>query len=110
MKIRAATAQAVLPISMAETRAAGAGIINQKSDKAITIDHYSGNTTVNFGTLTQNGNGVTISAAAANSGITMSGDRGGLSETEAMGRLAGKLTYTAYVNGGTKPERHGETE
>lgn len=79
--------------------AAGAGIINQKSDKAITIDHYSGNTTVNFGTLTQNGNGVTISAAAANSGITMSGDRGGLSETEAMGRLAGKLTYTAYVNG-----------
>ena len=79
--------------------AAGAGIINQKSDKAITIDHYSGNTTVNFGMLTQNGNGVTISAAAANSGITMSGDRGGLSETEAMGRLAGKLTYTAYVNG-----------
>lgn len=79
--------------------AAGAGIINQKSDKAITIDHYSGNTTVNFGTLTQNGDGVTISAAAANSGITMSGDRGGLSETEAMGRLAGKLTYTAYTNG-----------
>lgn len=70
-----------------------------KSDKAITIDHYSGNTTVNFGTLTQNGNGVTISAAAANSAITMSGDRGGLSETEAMGRLAGKLTYTAYTNG-----------
>ena len=79
--------------------AAGAGIINQKSDKAITIDHYSGNTTVNFGTLTQNGDGVTISAAAANSGITMSGDRSGLGETEAMERLAGKLTYTAYTSG-----------
>lgn len=79
--------------------AAGAGIINQKSDKAITIDHYSGNTTVNFGTLTQNGNGVTISAAAANSAITMSGDRSGLGETEAMERLAGKLTYTAYTSG-----------
>lgn len=63
------------------------------------IDHYSGNTTVNFGTLTQNGNGVTISAAAANSGITMSGDRSGLGETEAMERLAGKLTYTAYTSG-----------
>lgn len=79
--------------------AAGAGIINQKSDKAITIDHYSGNTTVNFGTLTQNGNGVTISAAADNSAITMSGDRSGLGETEAMERLAGKLTYTAYTSG-----------
>lgn len=79
--------------------AAAAGIINQKSDKAITIDHYSGNTTVNFGTLTQNGNGVTISAASANSGITMSGDRSGLGETEAMERLAGKLTYTAYTSG-----------
>lgn len=79
--------------------AAAAGIINQKSDKAITIDHYSGNTTVNFGTLTHNGDGVTISAAAANSAITMSGDRSGLGETEAMERLAGKLTYTAYVNG-----------
>lgn len=79
--------------------AAGAGIINQKSDKAITIDHYSGNTTVNFGTLTQNGNGVTISAASANSAITMSGDRSGLGETEAMERLAGKLTYTAYTSG-----------
>lgn len=79
--------------------AAAAGIINQKSDKAITIDHYSGNTTVNFGTLTHNGDGVTISAAAANSAITMSGDRSGLGETEAMERLAGKLTYTAYTSG-----------
>lgn len=79
--------------------AAAAGIINQKSDKAITIDHYSGNTTVNFGTLTHNGDGVTISAAADNSAITMSGDRSGLGETEAMERLAGKLTYTAYTSG-----------
>ena len=79
--------------------AAAAGIINQKSDKAITIDHYSRNTTVNFGTLTHNGDGVTISAAADNSAITMSGDRSGLGETEAMERLAGKLTYTAYTSG-----------
>lgn len=42
---------------------------------------------------------MTISAAAANSAITMSGDRSGLGETEAMERLAGKLTYTAYTSG-----------
>lgn len=79
--------------------AATAGIINQKSDKAITIDHYSGNTIVNYGTMTKNGAGVTIGAATAKSAMTISGDRVGLSESEAMNALAKKLTYTGYTQG-----------
>lgn len=78
---------------------ASAGIIDQKSDKAITIDKYSGYTTVNYATLTNTGDGVTISAAASDSAITVSGDRGSLGETEALETLAGKLTYTAYAEG-----------
>lgn len=79
--------------------AANAGIINQKSDKAITIDNYSGNTTVNYGTMTKKGAGVTISAAAADSAMTVSGDRVGLTDREAMEALANKLTYTGYTEG-----------
>lgn len=81
------------------TTAAQAGIINQKSDKAITIDNYSGNTIVNYGTMTKNGAGVTISAASAKSAMTISGDRVGLSENEALKTLAQKLTYTGYTKG-----------
>ena len=81
------------------TTAAQAGIINQKSDKIITIDNYSGNTTVNYGTMTKNGAGVTISAASAKSAMTISGDRVGLSENEALKTLAQKLTYTGYTKG-----------
>lgn len=62
--------------------AANAGIINQKSDQAITIDNYSGHATVNYGTMTKNGAGVTISAAAPQSAMTVSGDRVGLSDRE----------------------------
>lgn len=79
--------------------AANAGIINQKSDQAITIDNYSGHATVNYGTMTKNGAGVTISAAAPQSAMTVSGDRAGLSDREAMETLAKKLTYTGYAEG-----------
>lgn len=79
--------------------AANAGIINQKSDKVITIDNYSGHATVNYGTMTKNGAGVTISAAAPQSAMTVSGDRAGLSDREAMETLAKKLTYTGYAEG-----------
>lgn len=79
--------------------AANAGIINQKSDQAITIDNYSGHATVNYGTMTKNGAGVTISAAAPQSAVTVSGDRAGLSDREAMETLAKKLTYTGYAEG-----------
>lgn len=79
--------------------AANAGIINQKSDQAITIDNYSGHATVNYGTMTKNGAGVTISAAAPQSALTVSGDRAGLSDREAMETLAKKLTYTGYAEG-----------
>ena len=79
--------------------AANAGIINQKSDQAITIDNYSGHATVNYGTMTKNGAGVTISAAAPQSAMTVSGDRVGLSDREAMETLAKKLTYTGYAEG-----------
>lgn len=79
--------------------AANAGIINQKSDQAITIDNYSGHATVNYGTMTKNGAGVTISAAAPPSALTVSGDRAGLSDREAMETLAKKLTYTGYAEG-----------
>lgn len=79
--------------------AANAGIINQKSDQAITIDNYSGHATVNYGTMTKNGAGVTISAAAPQSVMTVSGDRAGLSDREAMETLAKKLTYTGYAEG-----------
>lgn len=79
--------------------AANAGIINQKSDQAITIDNYSGHATVNYGTMTKNGAGVTISAAAPQSSLTVSGDRAGLSDREAMETLAKKLTYTGYAEG-----------
>lgn len=79
--------------------AANAGIINQKSDQAITIDNYSGHATVNYGTMTKNGTGVTISAAAPQSSMTVSGDRAGLSDREAMETLAKKLTYTGYAEG-----------
>lgn len=78
---------------------ANAGIINQKSDQAITIDNYSGHATVNYGTMTKNGAGVTISAAAPQSAMTVSGDRAGLSDREAMETLAKKLTYTGYAEG-----------
>ena len=78
---------------------ANAGIINQKSDQAITIDNYSGHATVNYGTMTKNGAGVTISAAAPQSALTVSGDRAGLSDREAMETLAKKLTYTGYAEG-----------
>lgn len=79
--------------------AANAGIINQKSDQAITIDNYSGHATVNYGTMTKNGAGVTISAAAPQSAVTVSGDRAGLSDREAMETLAKKLSYTGYTEG-----------
>lgn len=79
--------------------AANAGIINQKSDQAITIDNYSGHATVNYGTMTKNGAGVTISAAAPQSAMTVSGDRAGLSDREAMETLAKKLSYTGYTEG-----------
>lgn len=79
--------------------AANAGIINQKSDQAITIDNYSGHATVNYGTMTKNGAGVTISAAAPQSAMTVSGDRAGLSDREAMETLAKKLTYSGYAEG-----------
>lgn len=79
--------------------AANAGIINQKLDQAITIDNYSGHATVNYGTMTKNGAGVTISAAAPQSALTVSGDRAGLSDREAMETLAKKLTYTGYAEG-----------
>ena len=79
--------------------AANAGIINQKSDQAITIDNYSGHATVNYGTMTKNGAGVTISAAAPQSALTVSGDRAGLSDREAMETLAKKLTDTGYAEG-----------
>lgn len=79
--------------------AANAGIINQKSDQAITIDNYSGHATVNYGTMTKNGAGVTITAAAPQSAMTVSGDRAGLSDREAMETLAKKLTYTGYAEG-----------
>lgn len=79
--------------------AANVGIINQKSDQAITIDNYSGHATVNYGTMTKNGAGVTISAAAPQSAMTVSGDRAGLSDREAMETLAKKLTYTGYAEG-----------
>lgn len=79
--------------------AANAGIINQKSDQAITIDNYSGHATVNYGTMTKNGAGVTISAAAPQSALTVSGDRAGLSDREAMETLAKKLMYTGYAEG-----------
>lgn len=79
--------------------AANAGIINQKSDQVITIDNYSGHATVNYGTMTKNGAGVTISAAAPQSALTVSGDRAGLSDREAMETLAKKLTYTGYAEG-----------
>lgn len=79
--------------------AANAGIINQKSDQAITIDNYSGHATVNYGTMTKNGAGITISAAAPQSAMTVSGDRAGLSDREAMETLAKKLTYTGYAEG-----------
>lgn len=79
--------------------AANAGIINQKSDQAITIDNYSGHATVNYGTMTKNGAGVTISAAAPQSALTVSGDRAGLSDREAMETLAKKLSYTGYTEG-----------
>lgn len=79
--------------------AANAGIINQKSAQAITIDNYSGHATVNYGTMTKNGAGVTISAAAPQSAMTVSGDRAGLSDREAMETLAKKLTYTGYAEG-----------
>lgn len=79
--------------------AANAGIINQKSDRVITIDNYSGHATVNYGTMTKNGAGVTISAAAPQSAMTVSGDRAGLSDREAMETLAKKLTYTGYAEG-----------
>lgn len=78
---------------------ANAGIINQKSDQAITIDNYSGHATVNYGTMTKNGAGVTISAAAPHSALTVSGDRAGLSDREAMETLAKKLTYKGYAEG-----------
>lgn len=78
---------------------ANAGIINQKSDQAITIDNYSGHATVNYGTMTKNGAGVTISAAAPQSAMTVSGDRAGLSDREAMETLAKKLSYTGYTEG-----------
>lgn len=78
---------------------ANAGIINQKSDQAITIDNYSGHATVNYGTMTKNGAGVTISAAAPQSAVTVSGDRAGLSDREAMETLAKKLSYTGYTEG-----------
>ena len=78
---------------------ANAGIINQKSDQAITIDNYSGHATVNYGTMTKNGAGVTISAAAPQSAMTVSGDRAGLSDREAMETLAKKMTYTVYAEG-----------
>lgn len=79
--------------------AANAGIINQKSDQVITIDNYSGHATVNYGTMTKNGAGVTISAAAPQSAVTVSGDRAGLSDREAMETLAKKLSYTGYTEG-----------
>lgn len=79
--------------------AANAGIINQKSDQAITIDNYSGHATVNYGTMTKNGAGVTISAAAPQSAVTVSGDRADLSDREAMETLAKKLSYTGYTEG-----------
>lgn len=79
--------------------AANAGIINQKSDQAITIDNYSGHATVNYGTMTKNGAGVTISAAAPQSAVTVSRDRAGLSDREAMETLAKKLSYTGYTEG-----------
>ena len=79
--------------------AANAGIINQKSDQAITIDNYSGHAMVNYGTMTKNGAGVTISAAAPQSAVTISRDRAGLSDREAMETLAKKLSYTGYTEG-----------
>lgn len=76
-----------------------AGVINQLSDKAITIDNYSGYTTVNYGTMTEDGGGVIITKADTSSAVTVSGDRLGLTETEALETLAKKLTYSGYVDG-----------
>lgn len=77
------------------------GVIEQKSDKAITIDHYSGNTTVKYSTLEKSGDGVVIGGAAAGSSITMSADRSAVKtdENAALDALAGKLTYGNYTQG-----------
>ena len=103
--------------------ASHAGIIIQKDEKPISVENYSGHTTViyehdtaapadpNEGFVIKGGD-FKIAKAAANSGITLRTDNVGLDTASdkaddknlvsgTLNKLANKLFYTAYKNGET---------
>ena len=92
--------------------AAGAGFILQKDGAPITVNKYSGWTTLAYahtgdGTDMANyiGGNFIVSSAAEGSGITLTTDAGGIALTDdnvvnrALNALAGKLYYTGYADG-----------
>ncbi len=90
--------------------AAKAGIINQNDTRDITVDNYSGNTTVIYkhdetDPTKMIGGDFKIAHAAENSGITLLTDnKGGLTEdssnlNDVLNALANKLYYTDYKDG-----------
>ena len=91
-----------------------AGVIIQKDNNPLTINNYSGNTTIiyaheNDGTKTTDykAGDTIIKKAQAGSEITLSTDNKGITMTDStqvgnvLNALAGKLTYTAYTQGET---------
>ena len=89
-----------------------AGVIIQKDNNPLTINNYSGNTTIiyaheNDGTKTNDytAGDTIIDKAQTGSEITLSTDNKGITMTDSaqvgnvLNALAGKLTYTAYKHG-----------